>query len=292
MGGLPVSAMGRHKKSKAAKRRSSRGKAPRPMYVMMPPAVPGHCARASSSSSSSSSSDSSSSHGQCKLLHRGATWVLKLPKTRLQQVVEALDSTFDSVLTAELEGPDLCRILWIFARTKPQTRVVALRAKTYKDLCERFKTAALRMKRGMGDEAGQAQIRDLFPMTPEKIQAVAAQAGFQDEWLRPAKRKAQEEGTQLPLRFQGPQAAQQGALASTQGHAGSTFLFFRGHRPAGRPRPRLYVTLLRGSREASREAKPSLVERGQRRSEAFSCGSRLSDAGGLRPAGEQQRLVS
>ena len=146
-----------------------------------------------SSSSSASDSDSSSSGGDSSTssqnikkqefqLHRGASFVMKLPKVcfrpahfspgpmslgascfdppsrgrnghrmtrrglvesswkvRLQDLLQEIDSRWDSVLTAEAPVQDLCRALWICCRTRPNTRVVHFRARTYKDCSRAFR---------------------------------------------------------------------------------------------------------------------------------------------------------
>ena len=83
----------------------------------------------SSSSSSSSSSDSSSQAEDRELrkLKTGATQVKDLPKSRLQDALETVDSGFDSILTAEAEEKTLLQTLFVLTRTRPWTTLCSFR---------------------------------------------------------------------------------------------------------------------------------------------------------------------
>ncbi len=100
---------------------------------MMPQTMLGSGATSEACRQEDEESSSSENRKRDKHLHSGATWLVKLPKVRLQQLVEAVDKQFDSVLTAEVEPQDLARVLWCLARTRPNTKVCYFRAKTHKD---------------------------------------------------------------------------------------------------------------------------------------------------------------
>jgi len=106
--------------------------------------------------------------------------------------------------TAEVDTPDLCRILWLLARTKPKTVVVLFGAKTYKEMYLKFRAAAARMKGAMGEESWLSLLRHLMPMSAEKIKDVAARTGFKDEWLATKRKgtKAVAEEAQSTFRSQ------------------------------------------------------------------------------------------
>jgi hypothetical protein len=67
------------------------------MMMMMPMVQPPAAAPASSTSSSSSDSEDSQELRDNKLLHTGARFLVKLPRIRLQQLVEAADGSFSVV---------------------------------------------------------------------------------------------------------------------------------------------------------------------------------------------------
>ena len=94
-----------------------------PMFMMMPPQPPAAAPVAESSDASSSSSDEPAEDD--KNLHRGATTLLKMPKVRLQQLVEAVDPALDSCTTADMGPEDLCRIIWMTTRMKPTAKLVS-----------------------------------------------------------------------------------------------------------------------------------------------------------------------
>ena len=72
-----------------------------PLFFAPQQAPPSSDSSSSSSSSSSQESESADDERELKKLHKGATEVKGLPKSRLQDVLEHIDNCFDSVLTAE-----------------------------------------------------------------------------------------------------------------------------------------------------------------------------------------------
>ena len=96
-----------------------------PMFMMMPQAAPPP-QQPVAAESSSSSSDSSSDDGanDVKQLHRGVTVLLRMPRKRLQALVEALDYQFDGPFTADMSVEDMCRIVWLVTRVKPSAHLV------------------------------------------------------------------------------------------------------------------------------------------------------------------------
>ncbi len=66
---------------------------PYPLFPMMPQTVLGSGCGATSEACRQEDKESSSSEDRKrdKHLHSGATWLVKLPKVRLQQLVEAVD---------------------------------------------------------------------------------------------------------------------------------------------------------------------------------------------------------
>ena len=129
--------MPRHKKKNKRNSKKSSSKAssstaiPQQMMMMMPMAQP-HAAQAQASSTSSLSSESADSQElrDSKLLHTGARFLVKLPRIRLQQLVEAVHPQFDTAYTAALSVEDLARILWMTTGPKPNTPCRNMRVKT------------------------------------------------------------------------------------------------------------------------------------------------------------------
>ena len=69
-------------------------------------------------------------------IHRGVflltslsrTYVRQLPRWFLQEVVEYLNSNFDSTLVADLTQHGLLALLFLFCRIKPNVRISELRS--------------------------------------------------------------------------------------------------------------------------------------------------------------------
>ena len=98
------------KQSKKSKAHSSQAPAQAPM-MLMSVQQPSHPNQASSSSSSQS--EDSADRRDNKTLHGGARIVMKLPKVRVQQLLEAVHPHLDTIFTANLEMFTLCRVLWL-----------------------------------------------------------------------------------------------------------------------------------------------------------------------------------
>ena len=98
-----------------------------PLFFAPQPAPPSSDSSSSSSSSSSQESDSPAEAKDLKKLHKGATEVKDLPKSRLQDVLEHVDTCFDPVLTAETPESTLLQALYVLTRTRPMTRVSSFR---------------------------------------------------------------------------------------------------------------------------------------------------------------------
>ena len=106
-----------------------------------------------SSEGESASSDSSS---QTKVKANASITVMKLQqkKTRLQDIVHALAEPLESISTADWSVQDLCRMIWILGRVKPNTLISQFKAKTYGQLNKTFGLRARRIegKKGKTDE--------------------------------------------------------------------------------------------------------------------------------------------
>ena len=127
----------KHKSKKLSPKGSSSTAIPQPMMMMTPMAQPPAAAQASSTSSSSSESADSQELRDNKLLSTGARFLVKLPRIRLQQLVEAVHPQFDTAYTADLSIEDLARILRMTAGSKPNTCCRIMCVKTYRQLCLR-----------------------------------------------------------------------------------------------------------------------------------------------------------
>ena len=98
-----------------------------PLFFAPQPAPLSSDSSSSSGSSSSQDSDSAHEERELKKLHKGATEVKDLPKSRLQDVLEGIDNCFDTVLTAEIVESTLLQALFVLTRTRPMTKVSSFR---------------------------------------------------------------------------------------------------------------------------------------------------------------------
>ena len=114
-------------------------------FMMMYPAMPGPMQpqpqeQAASDTSSSSDSDDSKdwdtrrkyAKGEEAKITSSAKFIARLPKTRLQELCESACADLASTLTANLDEPTLCRLLYMSARIRPNTKICNLRATSYK----------------------------------------------------------------------------------------------------------------------------------------------------------------
>lgn len=109
-------------------------------FMMMMPAMPMQPqpqeAAASDTSSSSDSDDLDTRRKYAKgaeaRITSSAKFIARLPKTRLQELCESACADLDSTLTANVDEPTLCRLLYMSARIRPNTKICNLRAKSYK----------------------------------------------------------------------------------------------------------------------------------------------------------------
>ncbi len=163
--------------------------------------------KATRAESDSSSFESSSSPEVQKdmALHRGATFICRLPKVRLQQMLESVNALFDAPLTSSLDNFDLCRLIWVFTRTQPDVKTCFLRAKSYKELCRKMRRAGKRVSKTLGPVKYQEVLDELAMLTPDMVSRVAEREGFCERWF-PAKVAPKRHG-------KGAQAASQGIVA-------------------------------------------------------------------------------
>eukprot|EP00974_Lingulodinium_polyedra_P092570 8968368-Lingulodinium_polyedra.AAC.1 len=106
-----------------------------PMMGQLQPQMPTQAADACSSSTSTSSDESKERYrkGEDNSITTSAKFLGKLPKVRLLQMLEASSTELDSTLTANLEQDDLCRLIYIVCKIRPNTKTAHLRVKNYKD---------------------------------------------------------------------------------------------------------------------------------------------------------------
>ena len=107
--------------------------------MMSPWAQPAQPGQASSSSEDADTAEAN--NNDAKHLHRGATFLGKLPKIRLQELAESGCAEFDTLFISGLERDDLCRLLWLTTSVRPDAKTVNFRAKNYKELSEQCKVA-------------------------------------------------------------------------------------------------------------------------------------------------------
>ena len=122
---------GKDKKGKKEKEKDRKKKQHRrrqmPLFFAPQPAPPSSDSSSSASSNSVEESESADDERDLKKLHKGATEVKDLPKSRLQDVLEGIDNCFDTVLTAEIVESTLLQALFVLTRTRPMTKVSSFR---------------------------------------------------------------------------------------------------------------------------------------------------------------------
>ena len=123
----------------------------------------------------------------------------KLPKVRLQQVLEKAHPSLDSLFTASMDVCTLCRLLFLVTRTKPNTKAASLRAKSYKELGAKFQKAAERVAMSMGQDRFDRMVQDIVTSPTARIQELAevTHDGFKEEWLLEALSKKRARAGQL-----------------------------------------------------------------------------------------------
>ena len=107
-----------------------------------------------------------------------------LPKSRLQDILEAVDDAFDTILTAECSEKTLLQAIYILTRTRPMTGVKGFRIKSYQDLNEKFQTRALSIARFDGDSVYQARKDAIRMLSAEQTSRVATECHWDDDWLK------------------------------------------------------------------------------------------------------------
>ena len=156
-------------------RRPSPGPSVMPM-MMMPWAQQAQSGPATSSTSSSSedAETAEANKKDAKQLHRGATFLGKLPKTRLQELAESGCAEFDSLYTSGLERGDLCRLLWLTTGVRPNEKTANFRVTNYKELREQFKVAKDRVARKIGQEQFDRMVQQIVYSPQSDIKRIAA----------------------------------------------------------------------------------------------------------------------
>jgi hypothetical protein len=124
-----------------------------------------------------------------KSLCNSSHTLIQLPVSRLQQLVEVVDSAWDNVATEDLSPEDLSRIIWMFTDIKPWAKVHKYKCSNYKELCLKFDNAVQRAVQIKGKVAFDDMKRAVYDLTPESIAAVSDRIGFQMEWVVEATRK-------------------------------------------------------------------------------------------------------
>ena len=120
---------------------------------------------------------------------------MKLPKTRLRDIVHALAEPLESISTADWSVQDLCRMIWILGRVKPNTLISQFKAKTYGQLNKKFGLRARIIEGKMGKMDQDMEAVDVLICDPQHLNSRAIAHGFLEEWLgEPATSKAKGSG--------------------------------------------------------------------------------------------------
>jgi len=72
--------------------------------------------------------------------------VLKVPKCHQLDAIAMVDPKLDSTLTGKCDADEVCVILWLLTRIRPNFKIPDLRCEYYEQLFEKYKQAADRIK--------------------------------------------------------------------------------------------------------------------------------------------------
>ena len=140
-----------------------------------------------SDSSSSGSSDSEKRKKYDKTMKAkltgSACLIAGLPKLRLGEALEEIDSRFDSTMTADYTVSGCCKLLWLLTGQKPNTQVSHLRVKTYAAMYKKLATAQNRAKAKLADAYEVMLGSILDNPTEEVITQMANTKGWDDGWM-------------------------------------------------------------------------------------------------------------
>ena len=115
--------------------------------------------------------------------------VFKLPSSRLSQAVEWIDQSMDAIATSALDQSAYATLLWIMTKVKPDLKITVFRVETYRQLYDLFKNANTRLK-DKDPVAYQMTMVRLADLSQANIGSVAADLGFNSEWLVSKKTKS------------------------------------------------------------------------------------------------------
>lgn len=103
---------------------------------------------------------------------------------RLADAVEAVDGQLDPTATSDLTQESLSKLLWILTRQKPCTSIARLKVRNYADFNTRLRRVHERIS---GNNPRMQQVVALIRQEPvlqnEWVSALAAEEGFDDEWM-------------------------------------------------------------------------------------------------------------
>ena len=133
--------------------------------------------------------------------------MLTLGKTNLCSCIEACSPEFDAVLLADLSPKVLATILWLLCELTPTTRITALRAHTYEDICNMCVRAKERTWTGK-PEGYRTMVQGLLSHKCEDtyVYDVAKEMGFEKKQPKQLTQKQKESESYYATLFAGKSA--------------------------------------------------------------------------------------
>ena len=95
-----------------------------------------------------------------------------VPSCRLAECLEKLDNRLDVTFTADLSQTSLLQFVWLLTRVKPQTPVLHLRAKTWKQFFMVMGKANTRIRGRLGEEKYNEPLEKLLQAETEEVSAI------------------------------------------------------------------------------------------------------------------------
>jgi hypothetical protein len=94
-----------------------------------------------------------------------------------------------------MDKQSLCRLLWLVTNVQPKAKAVNFRARTYKELRDKFKVANARVVKKMGKENFDTMVSHIHDAAESDIQKLAAERGYKEEWWMACQGKKAQKAT-------------------------------------------------------------------------------------------------
>ena len=116
---------------------------------------------------------------------RSIAWIRQIPKVRLSECVEAIHSRLDSTVTSALSQPGMIKLLWLLTRQRPTVPMSSLRIEHYTQLNTKMRSRHEQLIQLPDSDMGETLtcLTNVMELTDHVVTHVAAELGFDEEWL-------------------------------------------------------------------------------------------------------------